>query len=341
MFVDELEVSVRGGKGGDGKVSFLREKFRPRGGPDGGDGGDGGSVVILPTIHENTLYHLTGRKLYAAQDGEPGGSRDCYGSKGGDVVLRVPVGTLVLDAGRGNVLKDLDQADQPFVVAKGGKGGRGNARFATATNRAPRQAERGEPGEERRVRLSLKLIADVGLIGLPNAGKSTLLATLTRARPKIAEYPFTTLEPHLGIVEARGGVTFVMADIPGLIEGAHAGRGLGDRFLKHVERTRVLVHLVDCSGVAWTSSGAPMEPVEAWRVIREELRRYSAELAGRPSVLVATKVEDDAARARAAELARATGQTVWPISAVTRSGITELLDALLPFVARAAHQDPA
>ena len=327
MFVDELEFSVRGGRGGDGRVSFLREKYMPRGGPDGGDGGDGGSVVLLPTVHENTLYHLSGRKLYDAKDGEKGGKKNCGGKNAEDLVLKVPVGTVVLDAERGNVLKDLSTPDVPFVIARGGRGGRGNARFATATNRTPRAAEKGEPGELRRCRLSLKLIADVGLLGLPNAGKSTLLATLSRARPKIAGYPFTTLEPHLGIVAADGHRSFVMADIPGLIEGAHRGRGLGDKFLKHIERTRVLLHLVDCS------SGAPTDPVAAWKIVRGEIEQYSDSLAQRPCLLLATKVEDEAGRAQAARLQLESGQPVVAISAVTRQGLRELLGALQPFLA--------
>ena len=305
-----------------GCVSFRREKFAEKGGPDGGDGGDGGSVVLVPSEHENTLYHLSGRTTYEAVRGQPGTASDCYGRKGADLVLKVPLGTVVLDAARGNVLRDLSSPQEMFVVAAGGRAGRGNSRFATSTNRAPRHFEHGQPGEEREVRLSLKLIADVGLLGLPNAGKSTLLATLSRARPKIADYPFTTLEPHLGIVTLPGERTFVMADIPGLIEGAHQGRGLGDRFLKHVERTRVLLHLVDCS------SDATLPPAEAVRVIRGELAKYSEALAARPCLLVATKVEDDAARASARELADALGQRVLSISAATRAGMTELLAAV-------------
>ncbi len=322
MFVDEYVCTLRGGKGGDGCVSFRREKYAPRGGPDGGDGGDGGDVVLVPSTHENTLYHLVGQRLFAAGNGQPGTSADCFGRKGQDLVIQVPVGTVVCDAAHGNLLKDLAVPDQPFVVAAGGRGGRGNARFATATNRTPRHAERGRPGEEREVRLSVKLIADVGLIGLPNAGKSTLLAVLSRARPKIADYPFTTLEPCLGIVALRDGASFVMADIPGLIEGAHAGRGLGDRFLKHVERTRVLLHLVDCS------VAAPLEPLQAYQVIRGELAQYSAELAARRALVVATKVEDDFAAAQADLFAEQLGHPVPRISAQTRAGLVPLLDRL-------------
>jgi GTP-binding protein len=319
MFIDEIEFVVRGGKGGDGAVAFHREKFVTRGGPDGGDGGDGGNVVFRTSTHENTLYHLVGRSVYEARGGQPGGGKDMTGRSAEDLVLDVPVGTVVLDAERGNVLRDLARPGETFVVARGGRGGRGNARFATSTNRAPRQAEPGQPGEERPVRLSLKLIADVGLVGLPNAGKSTLLSTLSKARPRIAAYPFTTLEPHLGIVPFGDGASLVMADIPGLIEGAHEGRGLGIQFLKHVERTRALLHLVDCS------TTATVEPLEARNVVLDELRGYSEELARRPRLLVATKVEDEDARARAAELAAACGDVTVTISAATREGLADLL----------------
>ncbi|MEM7198800.1 MAG: GTPase ObgE [Planctomycetota bacterium] len=324
MFVDEIQFLVQGGSGGSGCLSFLREKYRPRGGPDGGDGGNGGDVVLVATIHENTLYHLAGRRSFGADKGQPGGPKERTGRRGGDLVLKVPVGTVVLDADRGHTLKDLREPDQPFVAAKGGRGGRGNARFATATNRTPRRADAGQPGEERRLRLSLKLIADVGLVGLPNAGKSTLLSRLSRARPQVADYPFTTLEPHLGIVQASGHRTFVMADLPGLIEGAHEGKGLGDRFLKHVERTRVLLHLVDC--------GSDGDPVAAFDVVRKELAGYSAALAERPSLTVATKVEDEAAEVRAAALESRVGRPVVRISAVTGDGLAALGSALEPLL---------
>jgi GTP-binding protein len=326
MFLDEYELKAVGGKGGDGCCSFRREKYAPRGGPDGGDGGRGGDVVFMPTIHRNTLYHLGGARQYEAEKGRQGTSADCSGRKGTDLVLEIPVGTVIYDAERGNLLKDLDQAGESFVVSRGGKGGRGNAKFKTATNRVPRTFEQGLLGEERSVRLSLKLIADVGLIGLPNAGKSTLMSTLSKARPKIADYPFTTLEPCLGIVPGRDSDSFVMADIPGLIEGAHLGKGLGDKFLRHVERTRVLLHLVDCS------SGAIEEPETAYRVIRAELAGYSADLASRPSLVVATKVEDDTSLERGRQLQEAIGQRVVPISAVTRRGLPQMIDAVIPFV---------
>ncbi len=319
MFVDELQITVRAGKGGDGCVSFLRDKNVQRGGPDGGDGGDGGSIILQPSTHVNTLYHLTGQGLFAAKNGEPGGSKDCYGKKAGDLVLEVPVGTVVIDPEHGNVLRDLVDPKEPFVVARGGYGGRGNARFATATHRTPREAERGTPGEQRDVLLSLKLIADVGLLGLPNAGKSTLLATLTRARPKIAGYPFTTLEPMLGIAEGPGGGTFVIADIPGLIEGAHLGKGLGDKFLKHIERTRLLLHLVDCSELAL------QPPADAYRTVRQELAAHSAALASRPAIVVATKVEDEDSERCAKELEAALGHEVLRISSAMQKGLRDLV----------------
>lgn len=332
MFVDELEIHVRAGKGGNGIVSFLRDAKTLRGGPNGGDGGDGGDVVLVATTHCNTLFHLTGRGTFAADNGGQGLPQNCGGKDAEDLVIEVPLGTVVMDAERGNVLHDLDQPDQPWVLARGGYGGRGNTHFATATHRAPREAELGKPGEERRVLLSLKLIADVGFVGLPNAGKSTLLATLTRARPKIAGYPFTTLEPMLGIAQGPGEGTFVLADIPGLIEGASAGKGLGDRFLKHIERTRLLLHLVDCGDL-------PMQPpVEAWRVVRQELEQHSAELAERPTLVVATKVEDDAARQRAQELATASGMQVMPISSATGAGLRELVMAVWTMLSQLPRQ---
>jgi GTP-binding protein len=297
----------------------LRDKNAQRGGPDGGDGGDGGSIILQPSTHVNTLYHLTGYGLFAAKNGEPGGSKDCYGKKAGDLVLEVPVGTVVIDTEHGNVLRDLVDQNEPFVVARGGYGGRGNARFATATHRTPREAERGTSGEQRDVLLSLKLIADVGLLGLPNAGKSTLLATLTRARPKIAGYPFTTLEPMLGIAEGPGGGTFVIADIPGLIEGAHLGKGLGDKFLKHIERTRLLLHLVDCSELAL------QPPAEAYRTVRQELAAHSEALASRPAIVVATKVEDEDSERCATELEASLGHEVLRISSAMQKGLRDLV----------------
>lgn len=322
MFVDELEITVRAGKGGDGCLSFLRDKNTIKGGPDGGDGGSGGDVVLLPSTHVNTLYHLTGRGVFAADNGVQGGPKQCFGKSADDLTIEVPVGTQVLDAERGNVLQDLDRPSCPWVIVRGGFGGRGNVHFASATNRTPRQFERGRPGEERKIRLSLKLIADVGLLGLPNAGKSTLLSTITKARPKIADYPFTTLEPMLGIAEGEGEGTFVVADIPGLIEGASEGKGLGDKFLKHIERTRLLLHLVDCSALPLD------EPERAYAMLRDEVANYSEEMARRPTVVVATKVEDEDCRVRAQALATAIRQPVLPISSATGQGLRELRAAI-------------
>lgn len=322
MFVDELEIHVRAGNGGNGCVCFLRDAKTLRGGPNGGDGGDGGDVVLVATTHCNTLYHLTGRGTFGAKNGGQGLPQNCGGKDSEDLVIEVPVGTVVMDAERGNVLHDFDVPDRPWVLALGGYGGRGNTHFATATHRAPREAEKGKAGEERRVLLSLKLIADVGLLGLPNAGKSTLLATVTKARPKIAGYPFTTLEPMLGIAQGPGDATFVIADIPGLIEGASQGKGLGDKFLKHIERTRLLLHLVDCGDLPMAA------PVDAWRVVRQELAQHSAELAARPTLVVATKVEDEAGRQRAQALATASGQPVLAISSATGDGLRELVLAV-------------
>ncbi len=335
MFVDELEILVRAGKGGNGCVSFHRDAKVLKGGPNGGDGGDGGDVVLLPTTHCNTLFHLTGRGSFDAQNGGQGMAANCGGKDADDLIIEVPVGTQVLDAERGHLLQDLDAADRTWVLARGGYGGRGNSHFATATHRTPRKAEPGKPGEERRVRLSLKLIADVGLLGLPNAGKSTLLATVTKARPKIAGYPFTTLEPMLGIAQGPGESTFVIADIPGLIEGASAGRGLGDKFLKHIERTRLLLHLIDCGDLPMS------EPAAAWRVLRQEIAQYSDALAARPTLVVATKVEDDAARARAQALATAIGQPVLAISSATGAGLKELLAAVWSMLSTLRRPFPA
>ncbi len=333
MFVDELVIDVRAGNGGNGCISFLRDAKVLRGGPNGGDGGDGGDVVLLPTTHCNTLFHLTGRGTFEARNGGDGRPQNCGGKDADDLVIEVPVGTQVFDAERGNLLHDLDAKDRAWVLARGGHGGRGNTHFATSTHRTPRHAETGKPGEHRAVRLSLKLIADVGLLGLPNAGKSTLLATLTKARPKIAGYPFTTLEPMLGIARGPGEATFVLADIPGLIEGASTGRGLGDKFLKHVERTRLLLHLVDCGDLPL------MPPQQAWEVVRGELLQHSPELAQRPSVVVASKVENDAGKARAQQLATTIGAPVLAISSATGAGLAELVAAVWSMLSRLPSPD--
>ena len=322
-FVDEVEVLARAGRGGDGCVSFRREKFIPKGGPDGGDGGRGGDVVLVATTRRHTLYELHLRKLLRAGSGRHGMGANRHGKSGEDLVVEVPVGTLVYDAESGALLADLDRPGKHVVIARGGRGGRGNARFATSTNRAPRHAEKGEPGEERRVRLELKLMADVGLVGLPNAGKSTLLARISRARPKIADYPFTTLVPELGVVAVSPAESFVVADIPGLIAGAHEGKGLGDRFLRHIERTRLLVHLVDAADPA-------REVREQLREVEAELAAHPANLLAKPRVLALNKWDaaDAARRRRALAEAEATGLAAFPISAVTGEGVDALIKAV-------------
>jgi GTP-binding protein len=322
MFIDEAEIFVRAGKGGDGCVSFRREKFEPHGGPDGGTGGDGGQVILRATPGIDTLLDFTGRHHWYAENGKPGSGKEKSGSKGDDVVIGLPVGTLVYDGETGVLLKDLAEPLMECLIARGGKGGRGNKYFATPTQQTPRTAEPGLPGEERKLRLELKLIADVGLVGLPNAGKSTLLSRISRARPKIAAYPFTTLQPQLGIVELSGDRRIVVADIPGLIEGAHEGAGLGDAFLRHIERTRLIVHVVD---VCPLDEG---DPAEAYRTIRRELQEYSAALAAKPEIVVANKLDLSDSQEPAEELARAIGAEVLPISAVSGQGMKDLIEAM-------------
>jgi GTP-binding protein len=334
VFRDECELEVRGGRGGDGAISFRREKFAPFGGPDGGDGGDGGSVVLRAASGVNSLLRVGRHPIYAATDGRGGGPRNRSGAKAPDLEVEVPVGTQIYDAERGHLLRDLVRDGESCVVAAGGRGGRGNKRFASAVQQAPRRAEPGEVGEARRVRLELKLIAEAGLVGLPNAGKSTFLATVSQATPKIADYPFTTLVPHVGIAEVGEGETLVLADLPGLIEGAAEGAGLGHRFLKHVERCAVLLHLVD------VSAEAELEPLEALRVIERELERYSPELAARPRLVVATKCEDEAAAERARALARASARRVLPISTVLGTGVRELLSEARGLARSVASQRP-
>ncbi len=318
MFVDRVTINVRGGDGGNGCLSFRREKYAPRGGPNGGDGGAGGSVILRAVQGVTNLAHLSSQRHWKADRGEHGLGSDCFGKGAEDTVIEVPAGTIVRDRDRGHLLRDLKEVGEWVAVAKGGRGGHGNKHFKTSTNRAPRQCEKGEPGEERWITLELKVIADVGLVGLPNAGKSTLLSRISRAHPEIADYPFTTKYPNLGTVY-EGDRSFVVADIPGLIEGAHEGHGLGHEFLRHVERTRLLVHLVE----AMPTDGS--DPVANYRAIRGELEKYSPALASRPELLVVTKLDltgADAARERiSAELCR----DVIPISAVTGKGIPSLV----------------
>ncbi|HSW47049.1 MAG TPA: GTPase ObgE [Phycisphaerae bacterium] len=319
MFIDRAEIYVRGGKGGGGSVSFRREKYIPKGGPDGGDGGKGGNVFLATDPSVNTLLDLTGRHHWIAEDGKAGRGKNQTGRSGDDRIIRVPPGTMIHDRDTGRLLKDLDEPGMKVCIARGGRGGKGNQHFASSRSQAPRFAQPGEDPEERWLRLELKLIADVGLVGLPNAGKSTLLSRTTQARPKIADYPFTTLEPHLGIVELPGFRRFVMADIPGLIEGAHEGVGLGDDFLRHIERTRVIVHLIDVHPIAKTPT-----PVKAYHVIRNELQNYSQALADKPELIVANKVDLAPDLAAVDELRRELGREVLAISAATGAGLEEL-----------------
>ena len=282
MFYDRVKLRVKAGHGGKGAVAFRREKYIPYGGPSGGDGGRGGDVVFVVNPHLNTLYHFAHQKEFAAEDGKPGLVKTMHGGAGADLVLSVPPGTLVIDEETGVVVADLTEHEERKVVATGGRGGRGNARFATATNQAPRIAENGDPGEERSLRLELKLLADVGLVGKPNAGKSTLLAVTTAAKPEIADYPFTTLQPNLGVVALGSNDTFVMADLPGLIEGASDGKGLGHEFLRHIERTRVVIHVLD---------GNALDPIEDFETINAELSSFGHGLMQKPQIVAINKVD--------------------------------------------------
>jgi len=318
MFKDEVEIEVRAGRGGNGVVSFRREKSVPLGGPDGGDGGAGGSVILVASTQLNSLLPLSGHYHYVAPDGRPGQGQLCSGKSGEDLVVEVPLGTQVFDRAKGNLLRDLTVAGQRLEIARGGRGGLGNARFKTSVRQTPRFASDGTAGEARALRLELKLFAEAGLVGLPNAGKSTFLASVTAATPKIADYPFTTLSPQVGIARLSDNDTLVLADLPGLIEGAAEGHGLGHKFLRHVERCQVLLHLVDVSEEALT------DPDAARVVIEAELERYSGELFARPRILVATKCETPGAEARAVALEQAAGTRVWRISALQRRGLAEL-----------------
>ncbi|HYX91502.1 MAG TPA: GTPase ObgE [Myxococcaceae bacterium] len=323
-FVDEVRIHVKAGDGGNGAVAFRREKYAERGGPSGGDGGQGGSVVFVADENLTTLLDYRYQQHHRAKSGEHGMGSDMNGRSAPDLVLRVPVGTIVKDESTGEVLADLSEKGQRFIAAQGGKGGLGNMNFATSTRQAPRFAQEGKPGEERTLILELKLLADVGLVGFPNAGKSTLISRVSRARPKIADYPFTTLVPNLGLVQYRDERSFVMADIPGLIEGASEGAGLGHQFLRHVERCRVLIHLVDLF-----AQGEGREPIRDFDVLQEELRKHSPDLAQKPQIVAANKIDLPEARARFPKLAAAMkrkGLTVFPISAATGEGLQPLLD---------------
>jgi GTP-binding protein len=328
MFIDEAKIRVKAGDGGNGCVAFRREKFVPRGGPSGGDGGKGGDVIMESSQRHNTLVHFRFNPEYKAQRGRHGEGSNRTGREGEEVVLKVPVGTIVYDADTGEKVHDFSSPDERIVVARGGRGGRGNAQFATSTHQAPREAETGRPGEERSFRLELKLLADVGLVGYPNVGKSTLISRISAARPKIADYPFTTLQPNLGVVvvgKPPEEKSFVVADIPGLIAGAHTGTGLGTQFLRHIERTRLLVHLVDVSD----ASGRP-DPVKDVEVILGELESFGARLIEKPMIMVASKI-DVASKDKLAKLrryCRKQGLELFAISAVTGKGIDELKYAM-------------
>lgn len=325
MFIDLAEVYIKAGDGGNGAVSFRREKYVPNGGPDGGDGGDGGGVVFRVDMGLRTLADFRYKRKYRAPNGEKGGGRNCSGKNGEDLVVRVPLGTIVRDKLSGEIIADLSREGQEEIIARGGKGGWGNQHFATSTRQVPNFARNGTPGEERTVILELKLLADVGLIGFPNAGKSTLLSVVSAAKPKIADYPFTTITPNLGVVQVVEGASFVMADIPGLIEGAHMGVGLGHNFLRHIERTRLLVHVVDIS----ETDGR--DAVRDFEIINEELEKYNSELAKRPQIVAANKIDalyDPERLESFKKEIEGRGFTVFAISAATGSGVQEMIQAV-------------
>jgi GTP-binding protein len=336
MFIDEVEIHVKAGDGGNGCLAFRREKYVPRGGPSGGDGGRGGDVTVVSSQHYNTLLHLRYNPEHQAQRGRHGEGSNRTGHDGGSIEVPVPVGTVVFDAATGELLHDFTRPEERWVAVRGGKGGRGNARFATSTHQAPTEHEPGRPGAERRLRLELKLLADVGLVGFPNAGKSTLISRISAARPKIADYPFTTLEPHLGVASLDDQRSFVVADIPGLIEGAHAGHGLGTHFLRHIERTRLLAHLVD------VSEASGRDPVHDFQVVMKELASFSQELARKPMLVVASKIDIAQSPARVDSLramAAAEGLPFLAISSVTGTGIDQLKHAMGERVLRVAKAE--
>jgi GTP-binding protein len=327
MFIDEARIHVASGRGGDGVVHFRKEKYVPRGGPDGGNGGRGGDVVFVVTASLTSLSHLRHQTHYRAGDGERGGGQDKTGRSAEDVVIEIPPGTMVWDEAASTLLGDLVTPDQRLTVCRGGRGGRGNARFATSRNQAPRMAEHGEPGQQKWVRLELRLLADVAIVGVPNAGKSTLLAAISNAKPKIADYPFTTLEPNLGVVEFDDREPIVVADVPGLIEGAHTGVGLGSTFLRHIKRTRALVHLID---------GGAQDPLADFSQINNELALFDRDLRDRPQILVINKADLDQVAAALPSLMAAferLGHKPLAISALTRSGIDQLLPRIFETVA--------
>jgi GTPase len=324
LFVDEAKIFVKAGNGGNGCIAFRREKFVPRGGPSGGDGGSGGSIYLEANPNDNTLLRYRYNREFKADRGRHGEGSNCTGHSGADMLLQVPVGTLVFDEQTGETIADLAEPGQRVLIVQGGRGGRGNQHFAKPWHQAPREHEEGHPGGERHLRLELKLLADVGLVGFPNAGKSTFISRISAARPKIAAYPFTTLTPNLGVVGLSNGRSFVVADVPGLIEGAHRGLGLGHQFLRHLERTKILVHLVDIS------SASGRDPVDDLDTVRRELELFRPELAAKPQIVAANKIDALDDEGRVSELrtrARALGLPFFRISAVTGAGVAELLEA--------------
>lgn len=318
-FIDEAMITVQSGHGGKGCVSFRREKFIPRGGPDGGDGGKGGDIILITTSRKRTLYHFKYQKHFKAENGAHGQGKQKTGKNGRNLTIELPPGTLVIDADTGLLIKDLVDTDETFVILKGGRGGQGNTKFKTSTHRTPRFAQPGEPGETRTLKLELKLLADVGIIGLPNAGKSTLITAISSARPKIADYPFTTLTPSLGVVQTNWAEPFVVADIPGLIKGAHQGTGLGIKFLRHIERTRILIHLIDVSSID------PDDPLHQYHTINQELVMYDEKLVKKPQIVVLNKLDLPGVR-KAAEIFQSAlkDKKVLLISALSGQGLEQL-----------------
>lgn len=321
MFIDRARVYIKAGKGGDGMIAFHREKFVERGGPSGGDGGKGGSIYFTADSGLTTLIDFKYRKKIIANDGEKGHGKKMYGKYADDIYIKVPVGTVVIEEGTNRIIADFTKHGQTEMIAKGGRGGRGNAKFATSVNQVPRIAENGEPGEEFNAKIELKLLADVGLVGFPSVGKSTLLSVVSSAKPEIADYHFTTITPNLGVVEVGNGDSFVMADLPGLIEGAHQGKGLGLQFLRHIERCRVLIHVIDMAMVDGRN------PMEDFAIINNELKEYGLKLLERPMIIAANKMDDDSAWLVLDEFKKVYGDQyeIYPISALTRDGIDKLL----------------
>ncbi|HPY74206.1 MAG: GTPase ObgE [Planctomycetes bacterium] len=322
MFKDEAEIYVKAGDGGNGCASFRREKYVQRGGPDGGDGGNGGDIIIRATPNCNTLFHLSRNRKFIAKNGQQGGRNKCTGKSGTPLVIPVPPGTCIYDDQK-RQLCDLEEENQEIIIAKGGKGGRGNVHFATPTHQTPRKFELGETGEERKIFLELKLIADVGLVGFPNAGKSTFISKVSAARPKIADYPFTTLEPNLGIVELPTFRTIVIADIPGIIEGAHKGVGLGDKFLRHIERTRILLYIIDIAPLD------QQDPLETLKILQNEIVKYSNVMKEKKFLIAANKMDLTDAEKNLEEFRKETNLPIYPISGVTGKGIPQLIQAIV------------